>query len=200
MGAKPVDEESSAIMHRGANLSQLGKLFRMDHRVLVEKLQDVPPSGEYRGHPVYFVHEVAPYLVKPIYDIETYMRRMHHNELPKLLTKEFWAGQRSRQEYELKAGDLWPTARVITAVGDLMKLVKMSVRLLADQVNRQSELSPTQRQIIVRQGDSLLEELHQNVIQAFKTKPTNPVVIEAAEEAVKHVIAPDQDWEDDDEL
>lgn len=162
-----LDAESRAMLYEGCNLSQLGILFRMDHRPLVEKLHGVEPSGR-RGNAVtYMVHEVAPYLVKPMYDIETYIKRMHHNDLPKLLTKEFWAGQRSKQEYLLKEGDLWPTAKVVQEVGELFKLIKMQARLAIDAVERQSELTPRQRAIVKGLMDGLLRDLHQAVSEKF---------------------------------
>lgn len=169
-----LDNESRTMLYEGCNLSQLGALFRMDHRVLVEKLHGVEPSGR-RGNAVtYMVHEVAPYLVKPMYDIETYIKRMHHNELPKLLTKEFWAGQRSKQEYLLREGDLWPTAKVIQEVGELFKLIKMQARLAIDAVERQTELTPRQRAIVKGLMDGLLRDLHLVVSEKFADKPEAP--------------------------
>lgn len=166
-----MDDTSRAILYEGANLSELSILFRMDHRVLVEKLHNVKASGMRRGVAIYRIDEVAPYLVRPQYDIEEYIKKMNHTELPKMLTKEFWAGQRSRQEYMLKDGDLWPTAKVVENVGELMKLMKMSVRLFSDGVERQSELTEKQRAIIRGLSDGLLTELHRTVTQKFKSKP-----------------------------
>lgn len=166
-----LDAESRAMLYDGCNLSQLGVLFRMDHRVLVEKLHGVEPSGKRGSAATYRVDEVAPYLVRPMYDIETYIKRMNHNELPKLLTKEFWAGQRSKQEYLLKEGDLWPTAKVIEEVGELFKLIKMQMRLASDAVERQTELTPRQRNIIKALLDGTLRDLHTAVTEKFKAKP-----------------------------
>ena len=187
------DDTTRAILYDGANLSQLGDLFRMDHRSIVAKIHKCKPVGTRNGVDIYAVHEVAPYLVKPAYDIETYIKKMHHNDLPKMLTKEFWAGQRSRQEFEQREGNLWPTERVVGVVGGLMKLVKMSVRLMADAVDRQAELSDRQRNIVKALGDGMLEELYRNVIDEFGKQPTNPTVIEKAEA----VVASMQNEEDD---
>lgn len=165
-----LDEESQAMLYDGLNLSQLTTAFRMDHRVLVEKLRNVPPSGIRRGVGIYKIDEVAPHLVKPAYDIETYIKRMNHADLPKHLTKEFWAGLRSKQEYELRAGDLWPTAKVIEEVGELFKLVKMSLLLLSDAVERQTELSERQREIIKTMTDGTLEDLHREVLNKFRVE------------------------------
>lgn len=189
------DETTRAILYDGANLSQLGELFRMDHRSIVAKIHKCKPCGTRNGVDIYAVHEVAPYLVKPAYDIETYIKKMHHNDLPKMLTKEFWAGQRSRQEFEQREGNLWPTERVVEAVGGLMKMVKMSVRLMADAVDRQAELSDRQRQIVKAQGDGMLEELYRTVLDTFSKAPTNSAVIAQSEKVVEEA-----QKDDDDEL
>lgn len=190
------DDITKAILYDGANLSQLGSLFRMDHRVLVEKMTKggCKPVGTRNGVEIYAVHEVAPYLVKPAYDIEEYLKRMHHNDLPKHVTKEFWAGLRSRQEYETRAGNLWPTSRVVEVMGGIMKLIKMSARLMSDQVDRQAELSDRQRQIVKSQADGMLEEAYRTILEAFSTQPTNMDVIEESEMMIAEV------KEDDDEL
>lgn len=196
------DDTTRAILYDGANLSQLGNLFRMDHRVLVEKLEKggCKPSGERNGVNIYQVHEVAPYLVKPAYEIEEYIKRMHHNDLPKHLTKEFWAGLRSRQEYEQREGNLWPTTRVVEVIGGFMKMVKMSVRLMADSVDRQAELTDRQRHLVKSLGDGMLEELYRAVKEEFSKAPTNPEVIEDAENAIFEARGGDPKHEDDDEL
>jgi hypothetical protein len=187
------DDTTRAILYDGANLSQLGILFHMDHRVLVQKLHKCKPCGTRNGVDIYRIDEVAPHLVKPLYDIEEYIKRMHHNDLPKHLTKEFWAGLRSRQEYEQREGNLWATDRIVRAVGGFMKMVKMSVRLFNDAVDRQAELSDRQRKIIKALGDGMLEELYRTVVEEFKASPTNPAVIEQAETMVTEVEEDDPD-------
>lgn len=162
-----LDEESRALLYEGANLSQLGILFGMDHRVLVEKLHGVPPVGRRGATDIYSIREVAPKLVRPDYDIETYIRKMNHTDLPKMLSKEYWAGQRSRQEFMLKAGDLWETAKVIEKVGELYKMIRMSMLLMIDSVERQVELTPRQRDIIKELADGTLRDLHKTVIEHF---------------------------------
>lgn len=163
-----LDVESKSMLFDGLNLSQLGTAFRMDHRVLVEKLKDCPPSGTRNGFSTWQIHEAAPHLVRPIYDIEAYIKRMNHADLPKHLTKEFWAGLKSKQDYELRAGDLWPTAKVVESVGELFKLVRMSALLATDTLERQSELTDAQRQIVKNLMDSMLNDLHRAVQEKFQ--------------------------------
>lgn len=171
--AGSLDEESKAMIHHGLNMSQLCQLFKMDHRTLVAKMEqgEVKPSGRRGGYPVYFVHEVAPWVIKPAYDVEEHLKRMNPADLPKMLHKEFWAGQRARQEYELREGNLWPTEVVYEKVGELVKLVKMSTNLMADAVERQTQLTDRQRSLIKSMCDGMLRELSQAVLKHFKEKP-----------------------------
>lgn len=184
-GKVQMDAEGKSMLYEGLNLSQLGIAFRMDHRVLTEKLNSLPPTGLRNGAATWRIHEAAPHLVKPLYDIESYIKRMHHNDLPKHLTKEFWAGLKSKQDYELKAGDLWPTAKVVQEVGELMKMVKMSILLMGDTVERSTELSEKQRAILKGLTDGMLKELHRAVIEKFTyegdTHGNAPVIAEDEE-------------------
>lgn len=188
------DETSNVIMYEGANLSQLSVLFRMDHRVLVEKLHQCPPTGIRNGTQIWRIDVAAPYLVRPMFDIEEYVKRMNPNDLPKQLAKEFWSAQKLKQEVEERDGNLWPTQRVIAAIGGVMKIVKNSVRLFVDTVDRQHELSEGQRRLLKQLGDGLLNEAYRSTLKEFAEKPTNSEVKEAAAQMVEEV------KEDDDEL
>ncbi|ECV8069594.1 hypothetical protein ABQ22_24835, partial [Salmonella enterica subsp. enterica serovar Typhimurium] len=123
------DADTEAMIFQGCNITQLAKLFRMERRDITPKIMDVPPIGERGGYPIYAVHEVAPYLVKPLYDVETYLRRMNFKDLPKELSKEFWAGQRAKQDFDIKAGNLWETEKVIEHFGEAVKVLRMSMLL-----------------------------------------------------------------------
>lgn len=148
--AATLDSESRALLYEGANLSQLGLLFKCDHRVLVERLHvhNVKPIGKRGKGEIYDISEVARSMGRLTEEqVDAAMRRMNHADLPKTLTKEYWAGLRSRQDYLLKDGDLWPTNDVITAVAEMVKTLKMELDLLTDAIERQTEMSERQREI-----------------------------------------------------
>lgn len=190
--ADNIDMASRGILYEGANLTQLCQLFKMDFRTVSAKMHGVPPDGVRGRSSIWRIDTAAPHLVKPIYDIESYMRNMSHNDLPKMLTKEFWAGQRSRQEYELKNGDLWPTSMVVEKVGELMKIFKMTVRLFMDAVDQQSQLSQKQREIIKQLSDGLLEETNHQVVKNFTYEPST--------NDTQYIKPAEIEVEDDDEL
>lgn len=160
-----LDDESAAALYKGLTISQLQIILEMDRRDLSKKIEagNVKPAGMRGGFPIYKLKDVMPHVVKPVYDVEAYMRQMNPQDLPKLLTKEYWAGQRSRQEFMLREGDLWPTSKVVSTAGEWFKLVRMSALLCIDTVERQVELSEKQRSIIKGVMDGMLIELHREI-------------------------------------
>ena len=162
------DEQTTAIVYQGASLMQLAGLFNMDLADIRAKITGVvEPCGERRGHPIYKVKEVAPYLVSPAYDIDEFIQKMTVADLPTFLRKEYWAGMRSRQLYEKEAAELWPTSKVVEVVSMLLKTIRMSMLLARESVERETELTSRQRAIITRIVDNALEEAHASTVTAF---------------------------------
>lgn len=154
----------------GVSKTELSQIFRIHHRTLTQRMLHVKPAGKRGSKPYYFVHEVAPYLVKPAGDFEEYIKNANHMDLPKALTKEFWQGQRLKQQYMQAAGDLWPTQKVVEKVSTLVKLTAMNARLFTDAVERQVELTDRQKSILTGLVDGMLNDLHRAVVENF-SKP-----------------------------
>jgi hypothetical protein len=168
ISSRKLDAESQAMIWDGLSLAQLAQAYEMDPRDLARRIHGIPPDGVRNGSPIYKHKSVAPRMWNPTGEqIDDAMARLHHSHLPKILTKEYWAGQRSRQDYQIKAGTLVPTSKVIQSVGELFKLVKMNTQLLADGVERRSELTDVQRAIIKELTDGMLADLHKAIVERF---------------------------------
>jgi hypothetical protein len=158
----------------GLTIPKLALLFHSRRETVSRKLiqAGIKPTGtKWKGSDRYFVHDAATALAKPKDGIEQYVRQMSHNDLPAQLTKEFWAGQRTKQQVELAAGNLWETEKVVAEVGELMKITKMSILLMMDAVDRQTELTERQRKIIKNLSHGMLEDLVKRVEERFKPIP-----------------------------
>ena len=178
MAARINDDEATSAIYQGVNQDQLAKMFKMDHRTAKRKMMEarqggVKPVNKRYGSDVYLIHEIAPYFCKPIMDPGEYIRSMDPRDLPKILTKEYWAGQRSRQEYERNAGLLWETAKVVEEVGELMKIFKMSSLLMLDATERQAELNHRQREIIRVLTHGMLEDVRSRIARRFVVPDPN---------------------------
>jgi hypothetical protein len=166
---KARDEVTSDLLATGeASMAQIAQLFRTDAKTLPRRLRRLKPVATRSGVKVYSIRDAAGYLVKPGYSIEQYLRTMHPNELPVGLMKEFWAGQKSRQSFEMQAGDLWPTAQVVEALADAFKQARMTILLFPETVERETGITDDQRLVLRRLSDGLIDDLREGLVEHFK--------------------------------
>lgn len=171
--SKVMDEETKGLLFEGASISQLGKLFGMDNRTVQSKITGIEPCGRRAGHPIYAVKEAAPYLVETQLDVDdiekviTYVRKLNHTNLPKMLTKEFWAAMTAKQRFEENAGDLWRTDKVSEVFADLVKAIRIPLVLAHDTIAAEMDMSEPQRKALTHIIDGLLEELSDAVAKQF---------------------------------
>jgi hypothetical protein len=157
--------EHQGLIYEGCSISELAAIFGNDRRTVTEKLRTCPQAGTRQGYPIYTVAAAAAYLVEPLVDIEAYIKRLRPQDLPPLLTKEFWAGQIAKQKFQLNDSKLWPTEDVMTVLADVFKRLKSGILLFADTVEAKSELTDLQRKLINELSDGLLIELHRTLVE-----------------------------------
>lgn len=167
-----VDEHSKGIIYEGATLSQLCELFSMDFRTLTRRLRrsDVKPVGKRNTYDIYHVRDVAPWVLPPKMEIEEYLKNMHPSDLPKSLTKEFWAGLESRQRYLIKEGDLWSTDQIQSAFSEIVQILIMNSRVIEDEVDRKAELTNRQRQLVKEAIDALIDSCRVKLLDHFSKR------------------------------
>ena len=179
-------------------MSELSILFKCDHRVLKEKMHGIQAVGKRGSAAIYDIAEVASRMGKLTEDqVDKAMRRLNHADLPKQLTKEYWAGKRSKQAYERDEGDLWPTVRVVSEVGEMVKSLKMELDLLTDGIEREAELTERQREI----AKQLVNGAKGNMLKRLKERFENVAPLTVPVEKRSPPVKVDVDsFEDDDEL
>jgi hypothetical protein len=167
-GAPRQDRETEAMLYEGVTITQLSTLFRMDNRDVKAKLGDLKPCGHRGNTVIYSLKEAAGKLAAPVItDYNAFIKAMTTANLPSILKKEFWAGMRSRQLFEIEDGQLWREEEVATALSELLKTLKMNLLLIRDSVDREVELTERQREIVTRYIDKSLGNLHASVRKHF---------------------------------
>ena len=193
---KSSDETTNVLLYEGATMAQMAVLFKIDERTLKRKIYGLNPVGRRYNTVIYDVAEVAPRLAKMTEEqIDEAMRRLNHADLPKMLTKEYWNGRRARQAFELAEGDLWETTRVITEVGEMVKVLKMELDLLTDGIERNTEMTDKQREVAA----SLVEGAKINMLKRLRERFETPAA-KAKRIAGDTKPAQPAPWSDDDEL
>lgn len=165
-----LNEAALNMMINGVTQTDLEKIFGADRVTVKKALLQVTPCGTRLNTRTYRIKDVAPHIVKPAGDWESYIKGANHMDLPKALTKEFWAGQLAKQKFQTNAGELWPTEQVVSEVGNLFKMMKMSAQLMSDAVERSTELTERQRSIIRDLSDNMIEDLRRSIVENFTQK------------------------------
>lgn len=163
-------EEIDGLIEVGAHIDQLCRIFSMDSRDVKAKLTGkVAPSGQRRGHDVYAIKEVAPYLAKlPMnIDWDDYFKRITSADLPAIVNKDFWAGKRGHLAFLREKKEVVPLDMVIAAFSAVFKSFRTSTLLIRDSLERQTELTDAHRKVINHQLDNLLVTTYDTTISNF---------------------------------
>jgi hypothetical protein len=150
-----------------ANQSQLASLFRRDPKAMPRLLQGLAPSGERRGAKIYVIADAAQRLVKPGYEVEQYLRRMHPSDMPPLMGKEFWNGQRARQAFEENEGDLWRTNEMVVVFAEACQTMRTSMLLFRDALEREESLSDEQTAALSGLIDGAIKDMQEALVERF---------------------------------
>lgn len=177
----------------GVSAAWLGHVFGHDKNTIKKKLAKCPVAGKNRGTPLYLIKEAAAWLVPPKVDVMTYIRGLRPVDLPPQLNDAYWSAMRKRQLVLLEAGDLWQTADVLQVLGEAALMMKDTVTLWVDEMDRVHGLTDKQREMLTRMSDGLLHEVHDKLVTAPAKKRTPSTLAEYAE-------APAETAEERDEL
>lgn len=166
---KRTSDVTSELLATGeATMSQIAQLFQTDAKTLPQRLKGIIPAGKRNGYKVYNIREAAGRLVEPGYEIEEFIRQMSPQEMPPLLQKEFWNGQRARTAYEKEIGNLWPTADVVALFAVLEQGIRQTMLLLTDDIEREEGLTTGQRKVFRRITDQAITLFKEKLTEAFK--------------------------------
>jgi hypothetical protein len=201
MARPALHKDAIDLLYEGASAQQISIMMKVPPervRNAIKENHIAPVARRSSSIDIYCISEVVPYLLKPAMSDDEYIQKMKHSDLPPTVRKEFWAAMRSRQLYEIEAGDLWPTDRVQEHIISMFKLVNLSLRQMADQVERETSVTDSQRSVIIRLCDETLRNMDVQIRQMIdempeRTKPGHDLL-----PANSSFDQPDFDEDDDD--
>lgn len=166
------DAEVDDNVFAGVTRTWLADVFGMDPTTVKKRLANCPTKGKRGQFPVYELRLAAQYLVPPRVNIGEYLKSMRPNDLPPILQSAYWDAQKKRQDWELNAGELWKTEKVIETLSETFKLIKTSVSLFADTVEQEHGLTEAQRETIGKLTDSLMDDIHNSLVRQHELSRT----------------------------
>lgn len=171
---------------KGVTVSWLSQVFELPVPVVKAKLKFCQPKtvrrrGEKMLSTYYDIKEAAAYLVTPAFSTAEYLRAVKRGELPPALQQQIWDALLKRQKWEENAGQLWRTEKVREVLGSTFQTIKFTIQLWADTVERQTELTPEQRDMIIRMADALQAEIYESLVRQSEQGSTGPQLDEMPE-------------------
>lgn len=170
---------------QGVTVYWLSQVFGITPETVRMRLADCPPESVNGKSNRYRVRDAAPYLVDPKIDVEKYLKRMRAADLPPLLQKEIWDAKLKRQRWEAQAGDLWHTQDVIAVLSEVFSVIKSTIQLWPDTVERTIGLTDEQRELLVAMGDALQDEVYRKLQEMARAKKTTSSLRDLEEEAIE---------------
>lgn len=150
---------------KGAPPDWFAKLLGIGRTTVYRKLVDVSPKHvSAKGAKYYDPKEALPYLVAP-HDIKEVLARMNPKDLPERLRKDYWTARKAEQSVRENARDLWRSADVHRALGDVAKLVKDTITLWTDDVDEAVGMTAEQIEVLDRLSRDLLLKINHTVLQ-----------------------------------
>lgn len=156
----------------GVTVYWLSQVFGMTPETVRKRLGSCPPLSQHGKGYKYDIATAAGYLVDPQIDIEKYLKQLRATDLPPSLQKEIWDARLKRQKWESQAGDLWHTQDVMAVLSSTFSIIKSTIQLWPDTVERQEGLTEEQRLLLVRLGDTLQDEVYQGLLEMARERNT----------------------------
>lgn len=158
-------ETDWAKLRQGVTVAWLAGAMRMDPKTVKKRLGPVAPKQKRPGgQDLYDLELAMSYLVKPRFDVREYIKTMNPTELPPMLRKEYWDAELKKLAWQEKAGELWPTDKVLEVFSEAFKRIKNQCQVWADDVEREAKMTPEQYRALIKRVDMLREGLHKVLI------------------------------------
>lgn len=152
--------------------NQIARLMHMDPMTLNARLEKCKPAGMVgSGRPVYYFHEVIPYIVKPKMDIGTYLKTLNPGDMPNSINKTFWEAERIKNKVLIETGEAWHDADVLEVLGSVFMLFKDRLPLITEGM-REAGLTDEQFEKLQEFTDQLQKDLYAELVELPKKRQT----------------------------
>lgn len=165
----------------GVSITWLANALRMAPLTVKRKLADIPPLRKFRNGYIYNFKQAMEMLVEPKVDIASWVKTLRPADLPPYLQEAFWAAQVKRQLWETNAKDLWKTDDVLEVFGETFKTIKHTIQLWVEDLDRDTELTGKQREVLVRYTDALQASIYSSLLDIPKRRKTPPTLAQLSE-------------------
>lgn len=180
-GAQPAAE-----IMGGVTVFWLAKAFGMEVSTVRKRVADCPPLARKTSGYLYSLPVAAQYLVNPKIDVRGYLDSMKPADLPQQLQAAYWEANLKRTKFESMMKQLWVSEDVMEVFAEVFKAIKFNIQLWPDTLERQTNFSDEDRQVLVRLADDLQDEIYK-AIERLSAERSTPNALQRFYEALDQV-------------
>lgn len=148
-----IDESKVAA---GVTATWLASVFGMKQETIRTKLAQCPVAARRGSLAIYELKVAAQFLVKPVVDMEQYLKTVKIEDLPVRFQEAYWDVQRKRLKFEEDAGLLWRSADVAAKFGEIFLAARSAAKQWVDDLQDKHGLTEAQRLFLDAEVDVML--------------------------------------------
>lgn len=173
----------------GVTTTWLAKAFRIPKNKIERYLAGVKPIAEgANGIALYDLPEAAAYIVDPKRDLADYLKTVKPDQLPEKLREVYWNAMLKRQRWEERARHLWRSEDVLVAMSEVFQMIRTTLQILPDDIDRAMTLTPEQRTTLTRVIDGIQDSIHKSLLDYSNGRATPSSLAEVGDEDEEDLI------------
>jgi len=148
-----------AVLEHGVTIEWLADVFGFPVQEVRKAVRGLTPVKRTDHARFYDLAEASFRLLKLRLNYQELFRQLKPADLPPTLQAHFWTAMKRRFEVETEARRLWQAEDIVAMLVEVFSRIRATVLLWPDAVERETGLSPEQREELNRHVDALLTDL-----------------------------------------
>jgi hypothetical protein len=177
-------------VNAGVSVHWLSQVLKMDPKTIRGRLETgrVQPFGMRMGKPIFSLRECLPWIVVPKMQIEQALKHIRPEDLPNNLNVAYQTAKKVEQDVisgrrrnAEAAGDLWRTEAVLEVFGDVFTTIRDRMKLWADTIRDNTDMTDDQRDRLMELVDALQHEIHEKLVELPRKRKHGSLLTETLE-------------------
>lgn len=167
-----LSKSAEEVLYGGIPVSVASEIFHVHDEELKQLIEKnaLQPIGRYGKADLYAIYDLATLVVPPTWTEVEWEQVMSRRHFPAQLVKEFWGAKKARQDYLISAGEMWHTDEVTGLISEVFKTVTMGIRLITDNIERETTLTAKQRSLLNEYVDTTLNNAAKHIENTFSER------------------------------
>ena len=179
--ASVIDDPARFIENQHANSLWFSMALGIDLDEIERRLVNCPVIGHHGDEKLYSIPHACTLIMLENVDQRRQLKGLRSDDLPRRMRKDFWLARLRKLKLEERHGHLWRTEFIRELVAEAFKNLNSAIQLVPDNVDKESELSKSEREQINTITDRMRDRAYRRLKDHRDTSSTPSVASEYEE-------------------